>query len=168
MRVDDPNLPQLRQIAEALGDLREQVVFVGGAVAGLLVTDPLADPVRATRDVDAVVSASRTKFYRIEEAVAQRGFARDMTREGLQNRPPYASAEPSSRRQSAVIRIQRLGPLSPLARKPSWAPPDVVIPASTAAACAPSTGCQARTASSAALCSWSDRGNALWNSQTAA
>jgi hypothetical protein len=28
--------------------LREQVVFVGGAVAGLLVTDPLADSVRAT------------------------------------------------------------------------------------------------------------------------
>lgn len=81
MRADDPNLPQLRQIAEALGDLREQVVFVGGAVAGLLVTDPLADPVRATRDVDAVVNASRTKFYRIEEAVAQRGFARDVTSE---------------------------------------------------------------------------------------
>ncbi|ATH14337.1 hypothetical protein CHL79_18800 [Delftia acidovorans] len=81
MRADDPNLPQLRQIAEALGDLREQVVFVGGAVAGLLVTDPLANPVRATRDVDAVVNASRTKFYRIEEAVAQRGFARDVTSE---------------------------------------------------------------------------------------
>ena len=33
MRANDPNLPYLRQIAEALGDLREQVVFVGGAVA---------------------------------------------------------------------------------------------------------------------------------------
>lgn len=41
MRAVDPNLPYLRHIAEALGDLREQVVFVGGAVAGLLVTDPL-------------------------------------------------------------------------------------------------------------------------------
>ncbi len=78
MRVNDPNLPQLRQIAEALGDLREHVVFVGGAVAGLLVTDPLADPVRATRDVDAVVSANRAMFHRIEETVAQRGFARDV------------------------------------------------------------------------------------------
>lgn len=77
MRADDPNLPHLRRIAEALGDLREQVVFVGGAVAGLLVTDPLADSVRATRDVDAVVNANRSTFYRIEEQVAQRGFARD-------------------------------------------------------------------------------------------
>ncbi len=38
MRADDPNLPYLRSIAQALGELREQVVFVGGAVAGLLVT----------------------------------------------------------------------------------------------------------------------------------
>ncbi len=78
MRADDPNLPYLRHIAEALGELREQVVFVGGAVAGLLVTDPLADSVRATRDVDAVVDANRAMFHRIEEAVAQRGFARDV------------------------------------------------------------------------------------------
>lgn len=77
MRTNDPNLPDLRRIAEALGELREQVVFVGGSVAGLLVTDPLADNVRATRDVDAVVNASRATFHRIEEAVAQRGFARD-------------------------------------------------------------------------------------------
>jgi hypothetical protein len=78
VRTNDPNLPYLRHIAEALGELREQVVFVGGAVAGLLVTDPLADGVRATRDVDAVVNATRATFHRIEEAVAQRGFARDV------------------------------------------------------------------------------------------
>jgi len=79
MRADDPNLPSLRCIAEALGDLREQVVFIGGAVAGLLVTDPLADPVRATRDVDAVVNTSRALFHRIEGQVADRGFARDVS-----------------------------------------------------------------------------------------
>ncbi|MBA4342382.1 MAG: hypothetical protein C0423_09545 [Methylibium sp.] len=81
MRADDPNLPDLRRIAEALGELREQVVFVGGAVAGLLVTDPLADSVRATRDVDAVVNANRAMFHRIEEQVAERGFVRDASSE---------------------------------------------------------------------------------------
>lgn len=81
MRADDPNLPSLRSIAQALGELREQVVFVGGAVAGLLVTDPLADPVRATRDVDAVVNTSRATFHRMEQAVAARGFARDISSE---------------------------------------------------------------------------------------
>lgn len=78
MRTADPNLPYLRHIAEALGELCEQMVFVGGAVAGLLVTDPLADGVRATRDVDAVVNANRVTFHRIEKEVAQRGFARDV------------------------------------------------------------------------------------------
>ena len=81
MQANDPNLPQLRQIAEALGELRERVVFVGGAVAGLLVTDPLASSVRATRDVDAVVHTSRAVFHRIEEDVAARGFARDVSSE---------------------------------------------------------------------------------------
>lgn len=79
MRADDPNLPQLRQIAQALGDLREQLVFIGGAVAGLLVTDPLADSVRATRDVDAVVNADRALFRRIEQQVARRGFVQDVS-----------------------------------------------------------------------------------------
>lgn len=79
MRADDPNLPYLRRIAEALGELCEEVVFVGGAVAGLLVTDPLADRVRATRDVDAVVNANRAMFHHIEEKVAARGFAPDVS-----------------------------------------------------------------------------------------
>jgi hypothetical protein len=79
MRADDPNLPYLRRIAEALGELCEEVVFVGGAVAGLLVTDPLADRVRATRDVDAVVNTNRAMFHRIEEKVAARGFAPDVS-----------------------------------------------------------------------------------------
>lgn len=78
MLRDDPNLPYLHAIAEALGDLRERVVFVGGATAGLLVTDPLADSVRATKDVDAVVEARLAQFHRIEEQVAGLGFVRDV------------------------------------------------------------------------------------------
>ena len=34
MNPNDPNLPQLQRIAVALGELREQLVFVGGSVAG--------------------------------------------------------------------------------------------------------------------------------------
>jgi aspartate oxidase len=74
---DDPNLPYLRTIAEALGDLRDRLVFVGGATAGLLVTDPLADSVRATKDVDAIVEARLAQFHRIEEQIANSGFVRD-------------------------------------------------------------------------------------------
>ena len=79
MRRDDPNLPNLRVVATALGALREQLVFVGGAVAGLMLTDPLAEGVRATLDVDAVVEAGLTRFHEIEREVASRGFVRDTT-----------------------------------------------------------------------------------------
>ena len=78
MRPDDPNLPQLRVIAEALGDLREELVFLGGSVAGLLVTDPLSEAVRPTIDVDAIVEAGLGPFHRMEEQVAARGFSRDV------------------------------------------------------------------------------------------
>lgn len=78
MLRDDPNLPHLRAIAEALGGLRERLVFVGGATAGLLVSDPLADSVRATKDVDAVVEARLTQFHDIEAQVATLGFVRDV------------------------------------------------------------------------------------------
>lgn len=37
MRRDDPDLPYLRLVAEVVGGLREQVVFVDGAVAGMSV-----------------------------------------------------------------------------------------------------------------------------------
>jgi hypothetical protein len=77
VRSSDPNLPHLLRIAQALGPLREHVVFIGGAVAGLLVTDPLAETVRATRDVDAVVNTSRGTFHRIEKQLSLQGFARD-------------------------------------------------------------------------------------------
>ena len=78
MRRDDPNLPNLRAIAEAVGDLRDRVVFVGGATAGLLITDPAAELVRATQDVDAIVEAQLGEFHRIEEQLAARGFVRDI------------------------------------------------------------------------------------------
>ncbi|MEF9418864.1 hypothetical protein [Xanthomonas citri] len=54
MRSDDPNLPHLLVITNALGELCEHVVFLGGAVVGLLVSDPLAENVRATYDVDVM------------------------------------------------------------------------------------------------------------------
>lgn len=78
MRRDDPNLPHLRAIAVALGDLCDRVVFVGGSTAGLLLTDPAAEAVRATLDVDAIVAADTLpQYYQIEDQVAARGFVRD-------------------------------------------------------------------------------------------
>src|SRR5688500_13982080 len=78
MRADDPNLPILLRVAEALGDLRDELVFVGGCAAGLLLTDPVVSGVRATEDVDAIVeAASFTRFHAVEARLAERGFVRD-------------------------------------------------------------------------------------------
>jgi hypothetical protein len=78
VRPDDPNLPNLRAIASALGPLRDRFVFIGGATAGLLVTDPAAALVRATKDVDAIVEAGLADFHRIAAQLAERGFVHDV------------------------------------------------------------------------------------------
>lgn len=79
MRRTDPNRSNLTAVAGALGEaLREQLVFVGGSVAGLLLDDPAAGEVRATIDVDAIVEARLGQFHDIEEQVARRGFMRDV------------------------------------------------------------------------------------------
>lgn len=78
MRPDDPNLPHLLVIADALGEVCEHAVFLGGAVVGLLVSDPLAENVRATYDVDAVVNLDWSRFRGIEARVESQGFAREM------------------------------------------------------------------------------------------
>ena len=62
-------------VARQLGTLRDRVVFVGGAVRGLLVTDPGAAPERATDDVDVIVElASAVEFHRLGDQLRALGF----------------------------------------------------------------------------------------------
>ncbi len=80
MAVRDPNVAKLQLVASALGPLREKVVFVGGCAVGLLITDEAAAPVRATLDVDLVVSVSMLSAYHgIEKELTKLGFKRDTT-----------------------------------------------------------------------------------------
>lgn len=71
----DPNLAQLLAAAEKLKPLLDQIAFVGGCVAGILITDPGAAPARATLDVDVIVeAASYVKFTALEQRLRQLGF----------------------------------------------------------------------------------------------
>lgn len=80
MAVRDPNVAKLQSVANALGPLRDQVVFVGGCAVGLLITDEAAAPVRATLDVDLVVSVSVLSAYHgFEKELSKLGFKRDMS-----------------------------------------------------------------------------------------
>jgi predicted nucleotidyltransferase len=65
--------------AEALGDLCGEVVFLGGAVVGLLVTDRGARPPRVTKDVDVTLEiVSLPDYYALEKRLLARGFKNDM------------------------------------------------------------------------------------------
>lgn len=83
MNPNDPNVAMIEIVAGNLGDgLRSELVFVGGAVAGLLITDPGMPPIRATDDVDIVVHVVALKDYHaVERALAARGFVQDMSRD---------------------------------------------------------------------------------------
>jgi predicted nucleotidyltransferase len=70
----------LARVADALGPLLHEVVFVGGATVDLLVTDRASGPPRFTEDIDVIVRvATRADYYeRVETSLRARGFKPDM------------------------------------------------------------------------------------------
>lgn len=82
MSPQDPNVAKVELIANALGDLREKVVFVGGCAVGLLLTDPAAAPPRVTYDVDLIAEvAPLSAYHRLERDFSRLGFQRDLSPE---------------------------------------------------------------------------------------
>lgn len=84
MNPRDPNVALLEHVARGLGeDFLGEVVFVGGSVVGLLITDPAQPPIRATDDVDVLVEVLTRKAYNEVERVLreERRFLND-TSEG--------------------------------------------------------------------------------------
>ncbi|HEX2585545.1 MAG TPA: hypothetical protein VHL14_10450 [Steroidobacteraceae bacterium] len=78
MNPRDPNIQLLEAVASALGDLRDDLVFVGGCAAGLLCTSPVAAPPRVTYDVDVVAEvATLTSYHALERRFAACGFKHD-------------------------------------------------------------------------------------------
>lgn len=78
-RKQNPNLVMLQAAAEQLGELVNEVVFLGGVSTGLLITDLAAPPLRVTKDVDVVVEVlSRADFHQLENKLRQQGFIEDM------------------------------------------------------------------------------------------
>ncbi len=80
LNPNDPNVVMLELVAARLGaELCEQFVFVGGAVAGLLITDPANPAIRPTEDVDIVVEAVVLRQYHaVEKQLRALGFKQDM------------------------------------------------------------------------------------------
>ena len=77
MKVPAPLLAVVR----ALGELSDKVVFVGGMVRPLLVTDPAAGGARPTDDVDLIVDLELPGYYALGNQLRARGF-REVREEG--------------------------------------------------------------------------------------
>jgi hypothetical protein len=73
VRADDPNVARVELVAQALGDLCDTLVFVGGCAAGLLCTSPKAPPPRITYDVDVIAEvAALAGYHALERQFAKR------------------------------------------------------------------------------------------------
>ena len=79
MNPNDANVVLLERAVEHLGDaLLEQLVFVGGAVAGLLITDPAMPDIRPTKDVDVICRVvARADYHQLGMQLRERGFQED-------------------------------------------------------------------------------------------
>lgn len=73
------SVAQLEAAADALGDLRERTVFLGGATIVLWLTDPAARRPRVTYDIDVVAEvATLAEYEAFQAALRERGFAEDV------------------------------------------------------------------------------------------
>lgn len=78
--MSDRNRAYLIQAAKLLGPLLDELVFVGGVVTGLLITDRAAGESRVTIDIDAIARIlSYAEYTAFGERLRGLGFSEDTT-----------------------------------------------------------------------------------------
>ena len=72
------NIATVAEIASALKELKDQMVFVGGAVVSVYTDDPSADEIRPTGDIDLTINLLNfADWAQMQERLAQLGFSPD-------------------------------------------------------------------------------------------
>lgn len=72
------NLGVVAKVAEGLQELKEKMVFVGGAVISLYTDDPAADEIRPTGDIDMTINlANYSEWVEMQERLSELGFHPD-------------------------------------------------------------------------------------------
>lgn len=72
------NIATVAEIANALQELKDQMVFVGGAVVSLYTDDPSADEIRPTGDVDLTINLlNYADWAQMQERLTELGFSPD-------------------------------------------------------------------------------------------
>lgn len=79
-RERNPNLDVLMLAIDKLGELSDEMVFLGGCATGLLITDPAAPPVRETKDIDVIVEVTtKAEYYKLSKKLRELGFNEDQS-----------------------------------------------------------------------------------------
>jgi len=69
------NLEMIKLVASRLDYLLDEVVFLGGATTGLLITNAALPGIRSTLDVDVMIEiTSRKEYYQLEKSLRELGF----------------------------------------------------------------------------------------------
>lgn len=72
------NLGVVAEIAQALGDLNQSVVFVGGAIVSVYADDPAANEIRPTQDVDLTLTLIDFNQQALDKQLASLKFHPDI------------------------------------------------------------------------------------------
>ena len=70
------NIAVVSEIARALGDLKDRMIFVGGSIISLYTDDPASDEIRPTADVDMAISVLNYPVWtELQEELLSLGFS---------------------------------------------------------------------------------------------
>ena len=82
MIKDAPSVYMIEVVAHALQEIREDVVFVGGATVPFYIENDAGEIPRPTEDVDLIIEiANRTAYYSLEEKLRKKGFINSTNKE---------------------------------------------------------------------------------------
>lgn len=72
------NIAVVAEVAEALKHIKQDMVFVGGAVVSLYTDDPAADEIRPTQDIDMTLNIINLRHWeKVQEQLGALGFYPD-------------------------------------------------------------------------------------------
>jgi hypothetical protein len=72
------NIALVAQVAHGLKELREKMVFIGGAVISLYTDDPAADEIRPTKDIDMTINlVNYAAWAKMQERLSALNFQPD-------------------------------------------------------------------------------------------
>lgn len=72
------NIAIVAEVAEALQEVKDDMVFIGGAVISLYTNDPAADEIRPTQDIDMTLNIINLSHWeRMQERLRKLGFHPD-------------------------------------------------------------------------------------------